>query len=204
MIEKIRKNKFAIILASILLIVGIIFVFRNSQLLKTTDQDELIPTITPTPVETIKTGKDPLNATYIIEGQKVTLEDGSYEEQIPNSSAVSSTKNFNQPIFGDLNMISTEPEDATFILEQSSGGSGTFYYVVASISTENGYIGTNGILLGDRIAPQTQDILEDGIILVNYADRAEGDSMADSPSVGVSKYFKVEGTELIEVEPPGN
>jgi len=62
------------------------------------------------------------------------------------------------------------------------------------------YKGTNAILLGDRIAPQTTEI-KNGQVIVNYADRAAGEPMTARPSVGVSKYLKVEGTTLVEAQP---
>jgi hypothetical protein len=86
-------------------------------------------------------------------------------------------------------------------LTQNNGGSGTFYYVVVALSSPNGYIGTNGILLGDRIAPQTTEI-KNGQIIVNYADRKTGEAMTIAPSVGVSKYLNVNGNRLIEITNP--
>jgi hypothetical protein len=70
-------------------------------------------------------------------------------------------------------------------------GTGTFYYVVASLQTPSGYTGTNAIFLGDRIAPQTTEI-KNGEIIVNYADRKPTDPMSAQPTVGVSKYFKIQ------------
>lgn len=205
MIEKIKKNKIAVLLGGLVLVVGLYFVFTNSNLLNTSTTDTESPTITSEPEQAVEPGNDPLNATYSIDGQNINLVNGINEEQIPNSSTNISTKNFSEPIYGELNeSINDSGEDATFILVQDPGGSGTFYYVVASISTDEGYLGTNGILLGDRIAPQTQEILEDGNIVVNYAERAGGESMAEEPTGAVSRYFKVEGSELIEVENPNN
>ena len=54
---------------------------------------------------------------------------------------------------GDLNGDGTP--DVAFLLTQSPGGSGTFYYAVVALRTATGYTGTNAVLLGDRIAPQT-------------------------------------------------
>jgi len=89
---------------------------------------------------------------------------------------------------GDLNGDS-QPDKA-FLLTQSPGGSGTFFYVQAALKTVDGYRATNVILLGDRIAPQTTEI-RDGRLLVNYADRNPGEPMTASPSLGVTKYLKI-------------
>ena len=153
---------------------------------------------------TLKPGPDPLNTTYLIENKAVTLVSGKSEEQIPNSSMVIKSYNWNTPVEGSLIELTSEKKDASFILVQESGGSGIFYYIVASLASNEGFIGTNGILLGDRIVPQNMQITQDKIIIVNFADRAEGASMTDKPSVGVSKFFKVQGAVLIEIPTPTN
>jgi hypothetical protein len=135
------------------------------------------------------------DATYVIEGQSVTLKDGvSVVEAAPGSASAATTKYFGNEAEGDLNGDGVS--DIAFLLTQDSGGSGTFYYVVAALKTDTGYQGTNAVLLGDRIAPQTTGI-KDGQITVNYADREPGEPMSAAPSVGVSKYLRVEGTTLI-------
>ena len=89
--------------------------------------------------------------------------------------------------------------DVVFLLTQEPGGSGTFFYVVAALRNEAGYQGTNGILLGDRIAPQNIAI-ENGRIVVNYADRKPDEPMTTRPSVGVSRFFKVLEGKLVADE----
>lgn len=140
--------------------------------------------------------KDYKNIGYIIEGQTVELINGYSEmEVIPGSASKIVTKYFGNEATGDLNGDGIS--DIAFLLTQEGGGSGTFYYMVAGIKTDMGYQGTNGILLGDRIAPQSTQISQ-GEILVNYADRRFGEPMTTNPSVGVSRYFKVEGLVLVE------
>lgn len=139
------------------------------------------------------------NATYIIEGLPVALVNGYAEAPVaPGSASKIITQYFGNEAVGDLNNDGVP--DIAFLLTQSGGGSGTFYYVVVALKTPNGYRGTNAVLLGDRIAPQTTEI-RDGDLIVNYADRKSTDSMTTSPSVGVSKYLKVEGTQLLDITP---
>ena len=139
----------------------------------------------------------PKDATYSINGQAVTLVNGKAEvEAAPGSASKITTTYFGNEAVGDLNGDGTP--DTAFLLTQSTGGSGTFYYVAVALKTSKGYQGTNAVLLGDRIAPQTTQI-KDGQLIVNYADRAAGEPMTASPSVGVSKYLKVSGNQLIEV-----
>ncbi|GAP13729.1 heat shock protein [Longilinea arvoryzae] len=140
------------------------------------------------------------NATYIIEGQSITLVDGRSEiEAAPGSASKIVTQYFGNEAFGDLN--GDGKEDVVFLVTQNSGGSGTFFYVVAALQTETGYQGTNAVLLGDRIAPQTTAI-ENGRIVVNYTDRKPDDPFTTQPSVGVSKYIKVVDGNQVEVVDP--
>jgi hypothetical protein len=135
---------------------------------------------------------------YEIDGQIVLLRNGVAETEIaPGSASKSVTRYFGNEARGDFNGDGSE--DVAFLLTQNNGGSGTFYYVVAALKKPGGgYTGTNAVLLGDRIAPQTTEFKNNEII-VNYADRKSGDAMTMPPSVGVSKYLKVDGAKLIEV-----
>ena len=137
----------------------------------------------------------PENATYTIEGQKVTLVDGVSEvAAAPGSATMISTRYFGNPVVSDLN--GDGRPDTAFILTQNSGGSGTFYYVVAALNTPSGYIGSQGLLLGDRIAPQTTEMSQDpqtpSVVIVNYADRAPGESFTVAPSIGKSLWLKLD------------
>ena len=137
------------------------------------------------------------NASYTIDTKEVTLVNGRAETEIaPGSASKLVTQYFGNEATGDLNGDGVP--DVAFLMTQSGGGSGTFYYVVAALKIANGYQGTNAILLGDRIAPQTTAI-NNGEITVNYADRKPSDPMTAQPSVGVSKYFRVENGILVLV-----
>jgi hypothetical protein len=154
-----------------------------------------------------KNGKDitPTNSTiryknigYIFDGRAVTLMDGYAEEEIaPDSATKLITQYFGNEVKGDLN--GDGKDDVAFLVTQSAGGSGTYYYVVAALKVADSYIGTNAIYLGDRIAPQTTEI-HDGKLVVNYADRAPLDSMTTQPSIGVSRYLVVDSTQLVEIQ----
>lgn len=95
------------------------------------------------------------DGTYIIEGYPTTLLSGYSEVPvIAGSASKTITQYFGNEAVGDLNGDGTP--DIAFLLTQTSGGSGTFYYVVAALKTPYGYQGTNAVLLGDRIAPPAQ------------------------------------------------
>ncbi len=124
------------------------------------------------------------NISYVIDGTIVSLKDGVSEVAIPDSSATVVTRYFGNEVFKDLN--SDGREDVVFLLTQETGGSGTFFYVVAALNTETGYVGSQAFFLGDRIAPQSTELGPDTQVVVNYADRATDESMSTPPSVGKS------------------
>jgi len=137
------------------------------------------------------------NISYEVEGRTITLINGSAEsEAAPGSASKLTTHYFGNEVMADLNGDGLQ--DVAFLLTQSGGGSGIFYYVVAALKTNDGYAGTNAILLGDRIAPQTTEFRE-GELIVNYAERRPNEPMTAQPSVGVSKYLKVSDGRLIEI-----
>ena len=142
------------------------------------------------------------NATYTIEGQSVTLANGKFEDAVASSSASKTVVAiWGNAVNGDLNGDGTD--DAVFLLTREGGGSGTFYYIVAALGDmkNNKTTGTNAILLGDRIAPQNIN-LENGMIIVNYADRKKTEPMTTPPSMGVSRYFTVVNGVLRELQMP--
>lgn len=155
--------------------------------------------------DTVKTAKnnlrtsaatDPLDATYTIEGEPIHLAAGRRERQAaPGSATMVTTAVFDDPVSGDLDGDGTD--DAALVLVHQPGGSGTFYYVAAALAIDGTYRGTDAVLLGDRIAPQTLAI-RNGVIYANYADRRADEPMAVTPSAGKSKYFTVRDEMLAE------
>ena len=135
------------------------------------------------------------NAAYLINGNTIRLENGVAETEVaPGSASRVVTRHFGNELRTDLN--DDGRKDIVFLVTQEAGGSGTFFYVVAALNTESGYIGSDGYLLGDRIAPQTT-ILSDNprhrnVIVVNFADRNPGEPMTTQPSSGKSAYLKLD------------
>ncbi len=138
---------------------------------------------------------DPKNAAYMLDGMHVQLHDGKAEvEAAPGSASKIVTKFFGNEIKTDLD--GDGREDIAFILTQNTGGSGTFYFAVAALNTPHGWMGSDGYLLGDRIAPQSttlsQNPKQKGVVVFNYADRAPNEPMTTQPSVGKSVYLKLD------------
>ena len=133
---------------------------------------------------------DHKNATFVIDNTPITLMNGVSEVEQAGSASKIVTKYFGNEAKGDLNNDGIP--DAAFLLTQETGGSGTFFYVVAAIQTPNKtYNGTHAAFIGDRIAPQSTGI-HNGLVVVNYADRAPGEPMTAQPSVGKSIWFKLD------------
>ena len=100
---------------------------------------------------------------------------------------------FGNEVRGDLD--SDGDEDIAFLVTHQPGGSGTFYYLAGAIKEDGGYRGTNLMLIGDRIAPQTTEYRDldapyGARVIVNYADRLPLDPMTTQPSIGKSLYAK--------------
>ena len=184
--ELMNKKVFSILVVVIVIVVGAYFILwgQNRQ----------------SPQAGTPTAPDPTNATYMIAGQPVTLVAGRSEvEAAPGSATKVVTTIFGPPVSGDLN--GDGAADAAVILVQNPGGSGTFYYAAAALTTATGTQGTNAVLLGDRIAPQTIEI-KNGQVIANYADRAPGEPMTARPSVGVSKYLVVVAGATLQESAP--
>lgn len=148
--------------------------------------------------QTSNTITDALNDTYNVDGTQVKLTDGKSEiEAAPGSASKIVTTVWEQPVVGDLN--GDKVDDAALILIQDSGGSGTFYYLAASIvSKEDKSTGENAIFLGDRISPKSINI-KDGSIIVNYLDRKTDEPMSATPTVEKNLSFKVANDSLVAV-----
>lgn len=144
---------------------------------------------------------NPLNSAYIIEGRRISLQDGQSENTImPNSAAKERTFVIGQPEIGDLD--GDGDLDAILLLGQNTGGSGTFYYIAAALKQQGLYHGTNGVLLGDRIALQSISI-KHGIVFVNYLNRHSHEPMNARPSLLKSIIIVLENERLRASNPIG-
>jgi hypothetical protein len=151
---------------------------------------------TPSPQPPGTDTSSPQNSTYLIDGTPVILTNGRSETNIIGDQASKTiTQYFGNEAVGDVN--GDGKPDTVFLLTQTMGGTGTFYYAAVALKTDAGYQGTNAILLGDRIAPQTTEI-RDGKIIVNFADRKPDEPFSESPSVGVTKNLYMLNGKLVE------
>ena len=133
---------------------------------------------------------DPKNISYTIDGVEYPLANGVFAKaKAQGSVSISRVSIFGEPVQGDLD--GDGDADAALTLVYDPGGSGTFFYVVLAINDKGVYRGTNGILLGDRIAPQTLEI-HYGKAVANIVVRKPGQSFSDEPTVGKSVWVALD------------
>lgn len=180
-----NNKKTLLVIAALIILGGIgYFIFQQKSEPK---QPEIIE----------KTALDPKNCTYVIEEENITLKDGYAEEEVAQDFASKIvTQYFGNEVKGDFNGDSLP--DVAFILTQEPGGTGVFFYAAVALGSDDGCKGINAVFLGDRIAPQTTEF-RNGEIIVNYAERKPDEPFAADPSVGVSKYLKIQNGNLVEI-----
>ena len=144
------------------------------------------------------TEKDQLNIAYEIDGQLILLDHGEAEGvSLTDGTSKIVTRYFGNDINTDVNKDGRT--DIVFLLTQQKGGGGTFFYVVGALRNKDAYVGTNAILLGDRILPQGISF-QKGEIIVNFQERKPDEPMGVEPSVNTSKRIKIAGNKLVEIK----
>lgn len=141
------------------------------------------------------TSKDFKDIEFYISGTPVTLEGGVATARTSlGGESETIIRYFGNELFADID--GDEREDVVFLVTQETGGSGTFFYLVGALNRLEGYVGTHAVYIGDRIAPQNITKGEGRVVVVNYADRAPGESMVTPPSVGKSLYLLLDAENL--------
>lgn len=122
-----------------------------------------------------------LDAEYVVEGTPVRLRGGLSETHAaPGSAAKVRTRYYGHDLEHDLD--GDGRIDVVFLLKRETGGSGVFFYVVAALDRPDRWIGSQGMLLGDRIAPRSVALGTQGEIVIEYADRVAGEPFSAAPS----------------------
>lgn len=150
------------------------------------------------PYHSLSTDRSPVqlprDATYLIDGKEYALHDGQTTvEMVPGAASKTVVEIFGEPASGDLDNDGLP--DAAVLLVETTGGSGTFYYVATALNREGEFVGTEAVFIGDRIAPQLLTI-QHGVVIVDYADRRPDESMATPPSLQLSKYLVIRNENL--------
>lgn len=180
------SKTFILIIIAVILLGGILYLGgENTETINPENEEEVVIKV------------DPRNATYVVEDREIKFVNGQSEIEVAPGSAIKmETSIFGEPIYGDLD--ADGDNDAALIIIQYPGGTGTFYYVAAAVNTNESYVGTNAIYLGDRIAPQTVEI-KNGELIANYADRKPTEPFSAEPTIGKSLYAKLQNNQLIEL-----
>lgn len=146
--------------------------------------------------ESVQHSFDPKNSSFTIDYSVINLNNGKYETySAPDSASKNITTYFGNEASGDLNGDGLN--DIAFLITQSTGGSGLFYYVVVALNSPNGYKTTNAFFIGDRIAPQSTEI-KSGELHVNFAERRKGEPMTSQPDQGAVLLLKVNSKGVLE------
>lgn len=139
-------------------------------------------------------GLNPAGATYLIDGQTITLEDGVAERaSAPESATKIVTKLSNRMAAGDL--TGDGQIDMAAVLTQG-GGSGTFYYVAV---VQHDGTPVAAAFLGDRVIVQNVRIV-DGQVAVDLLTRGAEDAMTVRPYIKESRLFEVQDGALIPAD----
>lgn len=121
------------------------------------------------------------NLTVTIDDQTFALKDGVAETEAgPGSSAENTLRIVGDPVAGDVS--GDGRPDAALLLQNDSGGSGTFYYAVVAVDDGGSYRATNALPLGDRIKPESVNVA-DGRFVYRFLERKPGEPMSAEPTV---------------------
>ena len=93
---------------------------------------------------------------------------------------------FGNEVAGDLNGDGVS--DIAFIISRVDPDRGTLYYLVSSLTTDKGHVGTNLLYLGDKVEPKVISIT-DGIIGVTYVDHTGKPIKSATSTIEVTKVF---------------
>lgn len=93
--------------------------------------------------------------------------------------------------------VSPDGTTAAAILVNSSQGSGTFYYLVGAMMKDGKEVYSTPVLLGDRVkivyvTPDNPGTEDNGLITVQYLDRAKNAPMVTEPTIKMVKKFAFE------------
>lgn len=130
------------------------------------------------------------NGTYVINGESITLTDGSSEKEINISSALkvkSFTNYFGKELLVDVNNDGVR--DGVVIISQNNNTGKIEYYLVVVVTTGDGYATTNSVFIESDITPKAPTF-ENNTLSVEYTKDGEE----------TSKSFAVNNNVLIELQ----
>lgn len=182
-----NKKVWYVIFVILLVVIAYILIFGSP-----TPSDILEDTLV---IQTPTVPMDPKSGTFIIEKQRIQLNDGI--SALPAMKGVSTMiKTYTTDIQAIGKVDPNNMDDLAVVLRQEPGGSGIFYYFAVMLDAQNAYLTTNSVLLGDRIKVESLSITPDRIIEAKILDRNPGEPFSTAPSVEKILRFKVQGLTL--------
>jgi hypothetical protein len=133
------------------------------------------------------------NATYTLPDiGAAQLKDGSFEHKYGEGATQVNQVGYMQAALGDLN--GDKADDAAVALWATTGGSGTFIYLVAMVNQNGVPKQVAAQLLGDRVKVQNLAV-QNGQIVINVLTFGPNDPMC-CPSQLVIRTYRLEGGAL--------
>jgi hypothetical protein len=127
--------------------------------------------------------------TFSISGEPVSLTNGVAQARTNlGGDALTTVRYFGNEVSHDVDGDGIE--DMAFLITQETQAGNEYFYLVAALKRENGYVGSQAVLIGDRIKPQSTDVGEGRSVIVNYVEEAR-------PEMGRSLYLLLD-TETLE------
>lgn len=117
------------------------------------------------------------NATYVIDGESITLKEGVYQSK--SEGNVTTVALDSLLASGDVD--GDGKEDKVVSLSADYGGSGTFYYVGVVLSPDT-KLTADSYFVADRIKIKSATV-DNQQIVVNYLDRPANAPMSEDPTV---------------------
>jgi hypothetical protein len=127
---------------------------------------------------------------------QVTLADGVFEKQTGQGASETTRVDFQRSATGDLNGDGVA--DAAVVLVAQTGGSGSFYYLVALLGDTGTPKQAASTLLGDRIDLQSLTIVNAGIVMEALV--AGPNDPLCCPSQQTTSTYRLEGGGLALLE----
>jgi len=158
------------------------FLFRNKPPTPGSVDPPLAIEAPPLGIEALK------NATYRVEGDDVTLKDGSGQDVSGSNNAELE----NEWAVGDLD--GNGSQDAAVVLAENGGGTGIFKYLIPVINNAGIPKPLQGILLGDRCVIKSVKIL-DKVVSVQLLTQGPNDGLC-CPTLLETLNFRLSGKEF--------
>ncbi len=109
----------------------------------------------------------------------------------PMQLGMNGVRYFGNEVLADID--NDGDQDVAFLITQERGEDGVRFFLAGALKEEGGYRGSQAMMIGDNIAPQTTE-WRDGLVLINFAERRANEPLTTPPHMGRSIYAKYSPT----------